>query len=420
MIGDHSASAADFDYGRGAPGFRGSALEGRTILQVVPRLDAGGAEQTTLDIAAALVEAGARAVVASEGGRLVGDLQARGGIFVPFPAATKNPIAMARGVGRLRALIEREHVDLVHARSRAPAWVALGACRAADVPLVTTYHGAYSGRSAIKLQYNSVMVRGNVVIANSLFTARLIAKIWPETAPRIATIARGIDLRAFSAESIDADRARRLREKWGVPPDARVILVPARLVRRKGHLLMVEAARRLKAGGQNGLVFVFAGHAEGHDSTKREIEKAAAAAGMADHILCVGHCDDMPAAYLAAAITVVPSVEPETFGRVSVEAQAMGVPVVVTDLGAAVETVLAPPEVAPAGRTGWRVKPGDAEALADGITAALSLGAAARDALAARARAHVAGRFALERMTAATLDVYERLLDHHARRRAGP
>lgn len=395
------------------------ALEGRTILQIVPRLDGGGAEQTTLDIASALVDAGARALVASDGGRLVADLQTRGGVFLPYPAATKNPIAMYAAAGQLRRLIEGEGVDLVHVRSRAPAWVALRACRALRIPLVTTWHGAHSGQSAIKQRYNSVMARGDVVIANSAWTADLIRTTYPDAAPRIATIPRGIDLRRFAAEEVEPDRVRRLREAWKVAPDERVILVPARLARRKGHLLVVEAARRLAQKGVSDLVYVMAGDAGSHSAVRRDIDRAATAAGLANRIRCTGFCDDMPAAYLAAAVVVVPSVEPESFGRVSVEAHAMGAPVVVTDLGASRETVLAPAETPAAARTGWRVKPGDAGALADAIADILPLGAAARGALAARARAHVA-KFSVERMGAATLELYDRLLLHHAARRPAP
>ncbi len=395
-------------------GAAGGALEGRTILQIVPRLDGGGAEQTTLDIASALVGAGARAVVASEGGRLVADLQARGGVFAPFPAAAKNPLVMALAAPRLRRLMAAEGADLVHVRSRAPGWVALSACRGSRTPLVTTWHGAYGGRSAIKQRYNSVMARGDVVIANSQWTAGVIARSYPDAAPRLATIPRGVDLRAFSPAAVAPARVRRLRSDWNLEPGDRMVLAPARLARRKGHLILVQAARKLKEGGDR-LVFIFAGDADGHGSVRGEIERAAKSAGLGDAVRCVGVCADMPAAYLAASAVVVPSVEPEAFGRVSVEAQAMGAPVVVTDLGAAPETVLAPPDVSASQRTGWRVKPGDPKALADGLTEALALGAAARDALARRGRAFVASRFSLERMTGVTLEIYARLIEHAAR-----
>ena len=160
-------------------------LAGRTILQIIPELDAGGAERTTIDIAAALVDAGARALVASDGGRLVSELQARGGLWVPFPAKTKNPLFMALNVGKLVRLMRNEKVDLVHARSRAPAWVALSAARKTRLPFVTTYHGAYAGKSQLKINYNSIMARGDVVIANSQFTADRIIEMHPFAKERI-------------------------------------------------------------------------------------------------------------------------------------------------------------------------------------------------------------------------------------------
>src|SRR6478735_12002583 len=140
-------------------------LSGRTILQIIPDLEAGGAERTAVDIAQGLTEAGARALVATEGGRLVAELQAKGGVWLPFPAASKNPVTMALNVRKLVLLCRRERVELIHARSRAPAWVALAAARALKLPFVTTYHGSYASRSAVKSQYNSVMPRGDVVIA---------------------------------------------------------------------------------------------------------------------------------------------------------------------------------------------------------------------------------------------------------------
>ena len=199
-------------------------LAGRTVLQIIPQLDTGGAERTTIDVAAALSECGARALVATEGGRLISELQAKGGIWAPFPARTKNPLAMAFNAIRLARLIEREGVDIVHARSRAPAWVAYGATRIAKRPFVTTYHGSYSGSSSLKLTYNSVMARGDVVIANSEFTAAAIAQLYPLARDRVHVINRGTDFRAFSPNAVDPGRVQRLRKSWNVGPEDRIVL----------------------------------------------------------------------------------------------------------------------------------------------------------------------------------------------------
>ncbi len=385
-------------------------LAGRTILQIIPQLNSGGAERAVIDVAAALAAVGARPLVASEGGRMVSELQAQGGVWLPFPARSKNPLAMLINQRRLAELIEAESVALVHARSRAPAWVAYGATRRRRVPFVTTFHGAYSGSSALKLRYNSIMAKGDTVIANSAFIAERIARLYPFAAQRIKVIERGIDFRLFSPGDVDPARVQALREAWHVAAGERIILLAARLSPWKGHKILVEAARRLTAGGLSDTKFILAGDEQGHSSYLRDLDAAIGKAGLAGIVRRTGHCADMPAALLAAALVVVPSTEPEAFGRVAAEAQAMGTPVVVTDLGGLPEIVLAPPEVEGGERTGWRVPPGDAQALAAAMIEALALGATAREALSARARAHVLRRFSVERMQAETLAAYAALL----------
>jgi glycosyltransferase involved in cell wall biosynthesis len=393
-------------------------LAGRTILQIIPELDAGGAERTAVDVAAGLASVGARALVATEGGRLVGELQAKGGIWAPFPAGTKNPLAMVLNVRRLARLCLDEGVSLVHARSRAPAWVALGAARALNLPFVTTYHGSYAGRSSIKIRYNSVMARGDIVIANSHYTAGLIRAAHPQVGDRVRVIHRGTDLQAFSPSAVEPERVEALRRAWGVAPHERVVLLAARLTGWKGQKLLIEAAAKLKREGMTEIAFVLAGDAQKRDAYVRELDKLIQAQGLENTVRRVGHCADMPAAFLAASLVVVPSTEPEAFGRSAVEAQAMGAPVVVSDLGAVPETVRSPPDVAPSDRTGWRVPAGDAAALAEAIGTALSLGASAREGIATRARSHVERYFSLETMVASTLDVYTALLEGRSGRRA--
>ncbi|WP_375455580.1 glycosyltransferase [uncultured Methylobacterium sp.] len=402
---------------RTAAGFPGDAapLAGACVLQIIPELDAGGAERTTLDIAAGLAAAGARALVATEGGRLVAELQAKGGICLPFPAASKNPALMALNVGRLARLCRREGVQIIHARSRAPAWVALGAARRLGIPFVTTYHGSYSGRTGVKVLYNSVMARGDVVIANSHYTADLIRSLHAEQAgERVQVIHRGTDLSAFTTVAVGSGRVEALRRNWGVAPHERVILLAARLTAWKGQRILIEAAALMRARGIADFAVVLAGDPQGRAAYERELDALVAARGLDGIVRRVGHCSDMPAAFRAASVVAVPSVEPEAFGRSAVEAQALGTPVVVSDLGAVPETVLSPPEVAAGQRTGWRVPAGDAPALAAALDEALSLGASARDALARRGRAHVEAHFSLERMTGDTLAIYARLLGRSA------
>ncbi|HST94862.1 MAG TPA: glycosyltransferase family 4 protein [Microvirga sp.] len=386
-------------------------LAGRTILQIIPELDAGGAERTTVDVAEGLAHAGARALVATEGGRLVGELQAKGGAWVPFRAATKNPFSMLVNVRRLARICHNERVALVHARSRAPAWVALGAARSLNIPFVTTYHGSYAGRSSVKVLYNSVMARGDAVIANSHYTGELIRSLYPQAADRIRVIHRGTDFSVFSPMAVAPERVENLRKTWNVAPHERVVLLAARLTGWKGQKILIEAAAKLRDAGVADVAYILAGDPQGRDSYVRELESLIEAHRLTGIVRRVGHCTDMPAAFLAASVVTVPSTEPEAFGRSAVEAQAMGTPVVVSDLGAVPETVLAPPAVAPHERTGWRIPPADPDALAGALGAALALGASARIAMGARARDHVERHFSLERMVAGTLEVYSDLLE---------
>ena len=380
-----------------------------TVLQVIPALDTGGAERTTVDVAAALVRAGGRALVASAGGRMVPELEAAGAIHVPMPVGRKSLLAFRSNGAALAELVEREGVDLVHARSRAAAWPALWAARWTRTPFVTTYHGAYSQRSRLKGFYNSVMARGDVVIANSGWTADLVRARHRFARERIVVIPRGTDLEAF-ADPAARERGEALRRSWNVAPRQRVILQVARLTPWKGQRVLIEALKRLRARDPDNWVAVLAGDDQGRDRYREELEALVARHGLEDHVRIVGHVDDVPAAMATAAVAVVASTEPEAFGRAAVEAQAAGVPVVVSDLGAVRETVLAPPEVPRDARSGWRFPAGDDRALADALLEALTTSRDMRREIGARGREHVLSRFSLEAMTGKTLAVYGALL----------
>lgn len=386
------------------------ALAGRTILQIVPTLDNGELDHTTIDVAGALAEAGARSLVASAGGRLVSELQAKGGVWLPFPARSKNPLAMAINVRRLRRLILEERVDLVHARSRPAAWVAYGATRATKTPLVTSVQQIAPGLGLLLQRYNSVMARGDIVIAGSRFAAALVPTLYPWALDRVSLIRPGVAFKGFAPNRMDPARVHALRQSWHIAPDERIVLLAARPSLWKGHKVLIDATRLLLERGVRDFKIVLIGDAKGKSPT-REIDQAIVKAQVESIVRRVGACADMPAALVAAAIVVVPSLEPEAFGRIAIEAQAVGTPVVVSDLGAVPETVLAPPDVEPARRTGWRVPANDAPLLAAAIEEALSLGASSRDALALRARKQVEERFSIERMARQTLDAYAALLN---------
>ena len=380
-----------------------------TIVQVVPRLEAGGSEQSTVEIAEALTRAGAKALVATEGGRLATEVVRAGAEIITLPLASKNPLTMFANARRLAKLVDERNVALIHARSRAPAWSALLAARRTGRPFVTTYHGAYRDRAPLKTLYNSVMARGDRVIANSRYTAALIAARHHVPMERIRVIYRGLDLTRFSRAAIEPPRLDRLRAAWDVRESQPVVLHAARLTSWKGQAHVIDAARQMRAANTLGdAVFILAGDACGHETYRQDLARRIEAAGLRDRVRLVGHCDDIPAAFALAQVAVIASTRPETFGRTSIESQAMGCPVIVTEVGAAPENVI--PATGGADFTGWVVPPADASALAARIAGALALSPEDRAALGARARRHVESRFSLREMQRATLAVYDELL----------
>jgi glycosyltransferase involved in cell wall biosynthesis len=382
-----------------------------TILQIIPRLDAGGAERSVVEVAGAIVRAGGRALVLAEPGRLAADITRAGGEVMPFPAASKNPLTLIANARRMAEIAGRQGVDLVHARSRAPAWSALIAARRLRIPFVTTYHGAYGESNRLKRLYNSVMARGDVVIANSRFTADLIAARYATPIERIAVIHRGVDTAGFDPAAISPERVAALRRSWGLGPDRRVILQAARLTRWKGQAVLIDAAARLQAQGRLAdAVVVLAGDPQGRDDYVSELRSRIARLNLAEHVHLVGHVTDMAAAYFAAHVTVIASTEPEAFGRTAIEAAAVACPVIATDLGAPPETVLAAPGAPAEEATGWLIPPGDAETLAERLALALALPEPQRVSMGERARRRVLANFSVRAMQQSTLAVYDRLL----------
>jgi glycosyltransferase involved in cell wall biosynthesis len=317
-----------------------------------------------------------------------------------LPLDTKSPIGMARNAWRLAGVIREERVRIVHARSRAPAWSALWAARRCGVPFVTTYHGAYNEGVPGKRLYNSVMARGDRVIAISRFISALIQARHGTDPGRIRVIHRGADPAVFDPDAVRPDRIVKLSRAWRLEDGVPVVMLPGRLTRWKGQGVLIEALARM---ARRDAMVVLVGDAQGRDGYAKELEALAHRLGVAERVRVVGHCDDMPAALMLSDVVVNASTDPEAFGRVVVEAQAMGRAVVATDHGGAVETIAH-------GETGWRVAPGDAGALAAVLDAVLAMPAEAVAALGARARASVLADYTIARMQSKTLDVYEEVL----------
>ncbi len=381
------------------------SLAGRTILQLIPDLDTGGAERTVLDVTEAVVAAGGRALVASKGGRLVPELEARGGELVGMDMGSKNPVVIFRNANQIASLVAEEGIGLIHARSRAPAWSGWRAAQATGTPFVTTYHGAYSGTSGAKKVYNSVMAKGDLVIANSRWIGEHIKAVHGVGDDRIVIIPRGVDLNLFDPARVSPARPQAVRQGWGLGETDRrlVLLLPARLTSWKGQALALAALARLDADERARLVLVLAGDAQGRRAFQEALETQIAQSGLAGSVLVTGHCSDMPAAFAACDIVVAPSLRPEAFGRTAIEAAAMARPVIAADHGGARETVID-------GETGALFPPGDAGSLAAALRSLVQVGPAARAGMGRAGQENVRRHFSKRGLQTATLSVYTALM----------
>ena len=379
------------------------------ILQVIPALETGGAERTALDIGDAIIAHGWTSIVASSGGRMLAKLTAAGNQHVQLPLDSKNPFVIWRNAGRLADLIRQEKIGIIHARSRAPAWSALLAARRTGIPFVTTYHGSYNQKSALKAWYNSVMARADVVIANSGWTGDLIASRNPWAKDRIQVVHRGTDFEHFSPKSISKKRLQQLRDQWGLSKDHIPIVQLARLTGWKGQEVVIEAAAKM-VGEFPQARFILAGDEQGRSGYRAGLETRIAELGVSENVIMPGHCDDPAAAMAVAELVVVASTQAEAFGRAAVEAGALEKPVIVSDIGAVQETVQAEPGVAAGSITGWKVAPGDAEELAGALRHALKLTPKQRQTIGKRARRFGEKNFSLQQMCRETLAIYEKLL----------
>ena len=381
----------------------GNQKDGRmaTILQVIPALGSGGGvERGTVEIAEAIADAGGRALVVSVGGAQVHEIARAGGEHIELPLHSKNPVVIYKNILRLAALIERENVDLIHVRSRAPAWSALYAAKRTKRPLVTTFHGTYNARSFIKRAYNSVMTKGERVIAISAFIAEHVHRFYGVPASRLRIIHRGVDLYRFNPAKVSAERVVQLANEWRLTEGYPVIMLPGRLTRWKGQTVFIEAVAKLE---RRDIRCLIVGGDQGRQDYRRELEAMVEKQNLGEIVRIVDHCADMPAAYMLSDAVVSASTDPEAFGRVMIEAQALGRPVIASDHGGARETVL--PD-----KTGWLVPPGDVDALSAALSKVLALDGAARGRLSDAAITNVAENFSKQKMCAKTLEVYNEVL----------
>jgi glycosyltransferase involved in cell wall biosynthesis len=386
------------------------SLAGATVLQIVPALREEPVARTALIVAAALVQSGARALVAAEDGPLASELDALGGERVPLVNATVNPFKLRRSARRLERLIASEHIDIVHAQSIGGAWIASMAAAKVPVWLVTTLPDV-PAPAGLRGYWAGALARGDRVIAPSNYAAAPASARYGLADDRITVVPRSIDTTMFDPAAVTAERVEALRKSWRIPSDARILLVPGRLAPWNGQLILPAIARALRDERVRGFVFVLAGEHRTYRKYADAVAKEAKAKDVAALIRLVGHCRDMPAALAAADTVVVPALEPPVLGRAVAQAQAMARPVVTSNIGILPEQVVTPPEMPEDVRTGWVCKPGDAMEFAHAIRTAFLLDDTAYRTMAARARQFALYMFSPESVGSVTCTVYSSLLE---------
>lgn len=374
----------------------------KVIAQVLPSLYSGGVERGTLDIAQALVENDYQAIVISSGGPMVEQLLSKGALHIELPVHSKNPLIIWQNQFRLARIIRRYGIDLLHVRSRAPAWSCIGASRMTNIPLVTTFHGTYGHTRALKRWYNSSMLRGDTTIAVSGFIKEHIEQHYVPYAKKIDIVHRGIDMDLFSAKdpAYTANSVAKLKSELGLPSDKTIILLPARLTRWKGHLLLLEALSRIDCSDIHLLVV---GDEPGKDAYRAEILASAKKAGLGERMTLTGHKSDMTTVYCLADIVVSASTKPEAFGRIACEAQALERIIVAPAHGGSLETIA--PDI-----RHLMYEPENAESFSIALKRALSLSKAEREALGPELREYIDQHFSLAKMCNSTLQLYEKTL----------
>lgn len=384
-------------------------LAGATILQIVPKLDEEPAARSAVNIAHVLLLAGARALVAGEGGPLVSELTTAGGEWLPMVNATVNPFRLRRNARELEHLIGQERVDIIHAYDAGAAWSARIATSQIACWLVTSLPDVpiYSG---MRGRHAAALAQGDRVIAPSNYAAIPIMERYGLRADQITVVPRVIDTATYDPAAVSAERADALRERWRVAIDDRIVMVPGRVAPWNGQLLLPDIARALVDSGVRGFAFVVVGEGSTHVKYARDVFKRAQAMDVDDLIRMTGHCDDMPAAFSAADFVAVPATEAPLLGRVVAQAQAMGRPAVTADVGMLAEHIVAPPRMPEDVRTGWIARPDDPADFAQALGVALSLDATAYRRMSLRARQFAEYMFSPESVADAMRSVYTSLL----------
>jgi len=378
------------------------------VLQVIPKLGYGGAETGCYDLAHYLPENNCSSYLVTSGGELIKYIDKKKVTLIRLPVHSKNPILIFFNSIILVLIILFFNISIVHARSRAPAWACLLATKITRRKFVTTFHGTYNFNNLIKKFYNSVMVRSDLVIAGSNFIFTHINSNYSKylnLKNRFLVIFRGINVDFFDPTTtleLDEDK---LISKWGMKKDKKIILMPGRLTSWKGQELFIEALNLVnKELGHEAFYAVILGNDQGRDIYTKKIKRLSEQYRLNNQINFIEHCNNMPLAYKICDVVVSASTKPEAFGRVAIEAQAMGKPIIASNIGGSNETIIND-------NTGFLFESGNPESLSKKIIEVLNLDESTLKSMGNEGRKNVIKKFNVEKMCFSTYSEYKKLLN---------
>jgi glycosyltransferase involved in cell wall biosynthesis len=379
----------------------------KTIIQIIPNMEIGGVENSVIETSSYLKKNNFRPLVLTTGGKLIEKLNLLGITVIKEKIDKKNIFTIVRNIFLFKRIFKEKQVELVHARSRAPAWSAYFAAKSLGIPFIATWHGHAETRSYLKRIYNSVLIRGVVVIANSQYTTNNIKKNYKIDSDKIITIPRGVDYNDYNQELFSKNSIKKQRDDWLADDTDIILLLPARFSKWKGHKIALKALSELKKRGLgNNLLLIFIGNSNRAKKYLSNLDKAAIKLGIKSQIKIFGSSNNMPLAYQACDIVLYPSTRPEPFGRVPIEAQAAGKPIIASNHGGVKETI-----IDGVNSTGFKVKAGDHLDLAEKINLIVNSDKKNKNDLKERAINNIKDNFSLNRMCKKTLDVYKRILN---------
>ena len=382
------------------------SYKNKRILQIIPNMEIGGAEKTVIEIASFLKQREFSSLVLTSGGKLINNLYANNIEVIILPIDNKNPFLIFKNIFIFMKIFREKKINLVHVRSRAPAWSAIFAAKKTGVPVLTTWHGHVKNTSIFKKFYNSIMLKGDAVIANSSYTAKKISEIYKINLNKIDVISRGVNVKTFEKSQFSNKEIKKIKKLWNVSDNKKIILLPARLTKWKGHLVAIEAINLLKKENFfDQIYFIFAGEKKGAEKYLKKLVKAIEKNKIQKNVKIVERIENMPLAYQAADIILAPSIEPEPFGRIPIEAQAAGKIIIASDHGAVKDTIIDGDNF-----TGFKVKPNEPVSLSDAIKKSILISDEELVKIQQRGFLNIKNNFSLETMCKKTLKVYERLL----------